>query len=206
MPQYTKNPPLNIEDVAPDPLDQLTRWLADARAIGMREPGAMALATASLAALPSARIVLFKGLHDGQLTFYTDYRGRKAQDLADNPQAAATFWWDQLERQVRIEGSVAKLPRDVSAAYFATRPRASQLAAHTSRQSSVVDDRTKLDTRLITTEARFANAEVPLPEHWGGYGLTPQRVEFWQGRGARFHDRLLYTHTANGWQIERLEP
>ena len=206
MPQYTKNPPLNIEDVAPDPLDQLLHWLADARAIGMREPGAMALATASLAALPSARIVLFKGLHDGQLTFYTDYRGRKAQDLADNPQAAATFWWDQLERQVRIEGSVAKLPRDVSAAYFATRPRASQLAAHTSRQSSVVDDRATLDTRLIATEARFANADVPLPEHWGGYGLTPQRVEFWQGRGARFHDRLLYTQAGNSWRIERLEP
>lgn len=206
MSQYTKNPPLNVEDVAADPLEQFLRWLEDARTAGMIEPGAMSLATVDALARPSLRIVLFKGLHDGQFTFYTDYRGRKAQELAANPAAAATFWWDRLERQVRIEGQVTKVSRELSAQYFASRYRGSQLAAHTSRQSSVVSDRALLDARLIETESRFADGPVPLPDHWGGYGLTPERIEFWQGRGGRFHDRLRYRHHAGQWQIERLEP
>ena len=206
MSQYTKNPPLNVEDVAADPLEQFLRWLEDARAAGMIEPGAMALATADAQARPSLRIVLFKGLHEGAFTFYTDYRGRKAQELAVNPVAAATFWWDRLERQVRFEGVVTRLPRAVSAAYFATRPRGSQLGAHTSHQSRVVVDRASLDARLIETEQQFKDVEVPLPEHWGGYGLQPSVVEFWAGRGSRFHDRLRYRHQGEGWQIDRLEP
>lgn len=204
--QYTKNPPLNAEDVAADPFAQFLRWLEDARAAGMIEPGAMALATADTDAVPSLRIVLFKGIHDGQFTFYTDYRGRKAQELAVNPAAAATFWWDRLERQVRIEGGVTKVSRELSATYFATRYRGSQLAAHTSRQSSVVRDRAELEARLAETEARFGDGPVPLPEHWGGYGLTPRSVEFWQGRGGRFHDRLRYCRDGAGWRLERLEP
>lgn len=206
MTQYTRNPPLNEADLAPDPLLQFDRWLADARVANLREPGAMALATATPDGHPSVRIVLFKGLHEDQLTFYTDHRGRKAQELTHNPHAAATFWWDVLERQVRFEGSVAPLPRAVSAAYFASRYRGSQLAAHTSRQSAVVDSRDTLDARLAETEARFADGPVPLPDHWGGYGLRPNVVEFWQGRGGRFHDRLRYRRTEGGWQIDRLEP
>ena len=206
MSQYTKNPPLNVDDVAADPLEQFLRWLEDARAAGMIEPGAMALATADAQARPSLRIVLFKGLHEGAFTFYTDYRGRKAQELAVNPVAAATFWWDRLERQVRIEGPVHPLPRALSAAYFATRYRGSQLAAHASRQSSVVRDRSELDARLAEVEARYADGPVPLPEHWGGYGLTPQHIEFWQGRGGRFHDRLRYARAGSTWRLERLEP
>lgn len=206
VPQYTRNPPLSLEDLHPDPLQQLLQWIAAAREIGMIEPTAMTLATATADGAPSARVVLFKGLHEGALCFYTHYRGRKARELDTNPRAAATFWWDRLERQVRVEGRVAKLPREVSAAYFASRPRASQLSAHASRQSAVVADRATLDARLAETERRYQGQPVPLPEDWGGYGLTPTVVEFWQGRGGRFHDRLRYRGAAGGWQIDRLEP
>lgn len=206
MAQYTRNPPLNTEDLLPDPLAQLLLWIDAAGASGMLEPTAMTLATASATAAPSARVVLFKGLHEGQLTFYTDYRGRKAAELAANPQAAATFWWDQLERQVRVEGLVQKLPRAISAAYFASRPRTSQLGAHTSRQSAVVDARDTLDSRLLAVTAHFEGQDIPVPDHWGGYGLRPSVIEFWQGRGGRFHDRLRYQRSDTGWTIERLEP
>lgn len=206
MAQYTRNPPLNAEDLSPDPLAQFAQWLTAAREIGQLEPTAFALATATPEGVPSSRIVLFKGLHEGALCFYTDYRGRKAGELDANPRAAATFWWDQLERQVRFEGAIARLPRAVSEAYFASRPRASQLGAHTSRQSAVVADRAELDARLAETERRFLDQAVPLPEHWGGYGLRPHSVEFWQGRGGRFHDRLRYQRSVDGWRIERLEP
>lgn len=206
MAQYTRNPPLNPEDLLPDPLAQLLLWIDAAGASGMLEPTAMTLATASATAAPSARVVLFKGLHEGQLTFYTDYRGRKAAELAANPQAAATFWWDRLERQVRVEGHVQMLPRAVSAAYFASRPRASQLGAHTSRQSAVVDARDTLDSRLAAVTARFEGQDIPLPDHWGGYGLLPSVIEFWQGRGGRFHDRLRYRRGDAGWHVDRLEP
>lgn len=206
VPQYTRNPPLAVEDLHADPLQQLLCWIDAAREIGMIEPTAMTLATATADGVPSARVVLFKGLHEGAICFYTHYAGRKARELEANPRAAATFWWDRLERQVRIEGRVARLPRAVSAAYFASRPRASQLSAHTSRQSAVVADRETLDARLLETERRFEGQPVPLPEDWGGYGLKPQVLEFWQGRGGRFHDRLRYRAVAAGWQIDRLEP
>ena len=206
MSQYTRNPPLDISDLHHDPLTQFQSWLQAAREIGQIEPGAFVLSTADADGRPSGRVVLFKGIHQGALCFYTDYRGRKAAELDANPRGAATFWWDRLERQVRFEGVVTRLPRAVSAAYFATRPRGSQLGAHTSHQSHVVVDRASLDARLIETEQQFKDVEVPLPEHWGGYGLQPSVVEFWAGRGSRFHDRLRYRHQGEGWQIDRLEP
>lgn len=204
--QYTRNPPLSVEDLHADPLQQLLLWIDAAREVRMIEPTAMTLATATPEGAPSARVVLFKGLHDGQLCFYTHYDGRKARELEANPRAAITFWWDRLERQVRLEGSVSRLPREVSAAYFASRPRASQLGAHTSRQSAVVADRETLDARLLETERRYEGQAVPLPDQWGGYGLRPIVVEFWQGRGGRFHDRLRYRRQVEGWHIDRLEP
>ena len=206
MAQYTKNPPLLEEDLESQPLVQLDRWLADAQAAGMLEPGAMTLATVDAQGRPSARIVLFKGVRDGALTFYTSYDGRKGRELAGNPHVALVFWWDQLERQVRIEGVARRLPVEVSRRYFYTRPRESQIGALTSRQSAVIADRETLDHRYDETVARLAGAEVPYPETWGGYGVTPDAIEFWQGRIGRLHDRLRYTRAGDGWHVERLEP
>jgi pyridoxamine 5'-phosphate oxidase len=203
--QYDRNPPLSESALSPDPLDQLAAWLADATAAGQIEPTAMALASARDGA-PSVRIVLFKGFHEGGLTFYTSYEGRKGRELAGNPRVAAVFWWDRLERQVRVEGAVTRLPRDVTQAYFESRPRESQLAALTSHQSEVVATREALDERFARNEAALAGQPVPLPDTWGGYRLQPETVEFWQGRIGRLHDRLRYRRDGGCWVIERLEP
>jgi pyridoxamine 5'-phosphate oxidase len=204
--QYTRNPPLDEQALLPDPLAQFETWLADARGVGMIDPTAFTLATVSPDGRPSARVVLFKGLYDAGLSFYTSYESRKGRELEARPLAAATFWWDRLERQVRFEGAVARLPRDQSRRYFESRPRASQLGALTSRQSQVVASRAELDARFDENERRLQDQAVPLPEHWGGYVLRPDTVEFWQGRGGRLHDRLRYRAKDGRWLIERLEP
>lgn len=206
MKQYTRNPPLEADSLDPDPMRELEAWLATADEAGMLEPTAMTLATAGADGLPAARIVLFKGLHDNCPTFYTNYASRKGQMLAENPHAALVFWWDRLERQIRIEGRVEKLPRAVSEAYFASRPRESQLSAAVSRQSRPVASRQDLDARMDAAAEAFGEEPVPCPEHWGGYRLLPARVEFWQGRHGRAHDRLLYEQATTGWRILRLEP
>lgn len=206
MAQYTKNPPLIEADVARDPLVQLTHWLADAEAARMIEPTAMTLATVDADGRPSARVVLMRGLADGELRFYTNYGSRKGAALAANPFAAATFWWDQLERSVRVEGRIAKLDAAVSAEYFHSRPRGSQIGAWSSHQSQVVDSRSTLDARLAENERRFTSGEVPLPPFWGGYALTPESIEFWQGRDNRMHDRLRFVRDGESWRLERLEP
>lgn len=197
---------LNEADLNPDPLKQLERWVSEARAAGLIEPTAMTLATVGAGAKPSARVVLFKGLHDGKLTFYTNYESRKGTELARDPQAALVFWWDKLERQIRVEGRVEKLPPEFSERYFHSRPRISQLSAYTSHQSRAVVTRAELEERFARNEKRFAGQEVPLPETWGGYALTPDYFEFWQGRRGRLHDRLVYQPASDGWRIERLEP
>lgn len=206
MPQYTRNPPLLESTLLDDPRRQFEAWLAEAVAAGMIEPTAMTLATVDADGRPSARVVLFKGFDRGGFCFYTHYDSRKARALAAHPFAAATFWWDRLERSVRIEGRVEKLPRDVSEAYFHSRPHGSQVGAVTSRQSRVVGSREELDARLAENEARFAGQVVPLPDDWGGYRLVPDAIEFWQGRANRVHDRLVYRHVDGAWRIERLEP
>jgi pyridoxamine 5'-phosphate oxidase len=204
---YDKHPPLTESALSPDPLAQLARWLTDAEAAGQIEPTAMTLATVGAEGKPSARLVLYKGAHDGALTFYTSYESRKGAELAQQPQAALVFWWDRLERQVRAEGRVLKLPTEMSERYFHSRPRLSQLAAFTSRQSQPVSSRAELDARLAENEKKFAGGEVPRPDCWGGYALVPELFEFWQGRRGRLHDRLVYRRTAGtGWKIERLEP
>jgi pyridoxamine 5'-phosphate oxidase len=151
-------------------------------------------------------MVLFKGLHDGGLTFYTNYDSSKGRELAANARAALVFWWDKLERSVRIEGRVEKLPRAMSEAYFHSRLRISQLSAAVSRQSRVVSDRSGLEQRYSELAENLDGAEVPLPEEWGGFLVRPRRFEFWQGRRGRLHDRLVYEPADRGWRIERLEP
>jgi len=206
MAQYERNPPLNDSDVLPDPLAQFERWLADAAAASLAEPTAMSLATVSAAGRPSLRIVLFKGLYQGGFTFYTNYESRKGEELAARPEAALTFWWDKLERQVRIEGRVERVPRELSGHYFHSRPRGSQIGAYTSRQSQVLEKREELDSRLAATGERFSGQDIPLPDYWGGYVVVPETIEFWQGRANRVHDRLLYVRAGNTWRMERLEP
>lgn len=206
MAQYTLNPPLGEGDLQADPLAQFADWFTAAQAAGLLEPEAMTLATATPNGRPSARIVLFKGLSGEGLRFFTGYESRKGEELAANPFAALVFWWDKLERQVRFEGRVEKLSREESLAYFRSRPRESQISAYSSRQSQVVERRDALEHRVSENEARFAGRAVPLPEHWGGYRLLPDVVEFWQGRAGRLHDRLRYRREAARWCVERLEP
>lgn len=208
MPQYTSNPPLLEADVDHDPITQFRNWLDDAIKVGMIEPIAMTLATVDADGRPSARVVLLKGLDAQGFAFYTNYQSRKARALAARPFAAATFWWDRLERSVRIEGTVEKLTPAESEAYFRSRPQGSQVGAITSRQSQVVASRAELDTRLADNLARYATDPVPFDaSQWGGYRIRPEVIEFWQGRDNRCHDRLRFTRAATGgWRIERLEP
>jgi pyridoxamine 5'-phosphate oxidase len=206
MPQDRRDVALLETDVLADPLAQLERWLEDAQAAGLIEPTAMTLATADRDGHPAARMVLFKGVHDGGLTFYTNYDSRKGAELAGNPRVALVFWWDRLERQVRVEGRIAKLPRPMSETYFHRRPRESQLSASVSRQSQVVASRAELEQRFAERDRQLAGGEVPLPANWGGFLVKPEVFEFWQGRRGRLHDRLVYRRAGKRWKIERLEP
>lgn len=194
------------EDLAADPLTQFRRWFADACAAGLREPNAVVVATATPEGAPSARLVLLKGVDERGFVFYTNYGSRKAAELAANPRAALLFPWHDLERQVRVEGDVSAVPEAESAAYFARRPRGSQLGAWASPQSRRLPDRADLERRLVEVTARFGARPVPLPRFWGGYRVAPETVEFWQGRADRLHDRLVYRRTATAWSVERLAP
>ena len=206
MPQYTRNPPLLEAALAATPEAQFEAWMADARAAEMIEPTAMTLATVGADGRPSARIVLFKGLREGALTFFTNYLSRKGQELGEGAPAALVFWWDKLERQIRVEGRVRRLPRAVSEEYFYLRPRESQIGAISSKQSQVVDSRETLDQRFDAHVAQLEGQTVPFPDYWGGYALQPVHYEFWQGRRGRLHDRLCFRADAGGWVVERLEP
>lgn len=198
-------------DCADTPQTQLERWLREALDAGVNEPSAMNLATVDADGHPNARIVLLKGLQDGQLTFFTNYDSRKGICLAASPWAAATFFWPELERQVRIEGTVTKLSPALSDAYFASRPHGSRIGALASRQSQPLDATETLQARWQALAAQYPD-DVPRPAHWGGYGLTPVRAEFWQGRPSRLHDRVLYLPSvasdgpASGWTRSRLQP
>lgn len=195
------------ESVAdPDPFAQFRAWFEGATAAGLHEPTAMILATVDGAGRPSARAVLLKGIDARGFVFFTNYGSRKARELAGNPHAALVFLWTPLQRQVRVEGVVERVSAAESDAYFASRPRGSQLGAWASAQSEPVASRAELDTTLREVTAHFAGRNVPRPSHWGGLRVVPEAVEFWQGRRDRMHDRLLYSRAALGWTISRLSP
>ena len=197
---------LNETDVAPDPIQQFQRWFDQAIAAELPEPNAMTLATATSKGMPSARIVLLKGLDERGFVFYTNYESRKGQELAENPQAALVFLWTLLERQVRIEGRVERVAAAETDAYFLSRPLASRLGAWASHQSSVIPDRMVLEQRFAELKASYADEQVPRPPHWGGYRVIPHQIEFWQGRTSRLHDRLRYRLEQGNWLLERLAP
>ena len=198
---------LRRADLHSDPLQQFGAWFAAALAAEIRDVNAMSLATATPDGKPSVRIVLLKGFDERGFAFFTNYDSEKSQQLEANPHAALAFYWVQLERQIRITGSVQRTSREDSAAYFHSRPVGSQLGAWVSKQSDVIDARQVLDARLTEMTERFENGDIPLPPHWGGYRLQPDRFEFWQGRPNRLHDRFRYSRQADGtWLIDRLAP
>ena len=203
---YT-NGVLELSDLNPDPIIQFQSWFADAQQAEIVEPNAMSLATATSDGFPSARFVLLKGVDERGFRFFTNYESRKGHELLANPRAALAFFWAKLERQVRIEGRVERLSADESAAYFHSRPKGSQISSTISPQSRPLPDRETLERQITAASERYADAEVPFPaDSWGGYVVIPERIEFWQGRKSRLHDRFRYQLENGQWKIERLAP
>ena len=198
---------LDEDTVDHNPLNLIQLWLDEAKAAGIHLSEAMTLATSTTDGRPSARLVLLKQVDEGGFVFFTNYNSRKAHELDANPQAALVFYWPQLERQVRVEGKVARIDAAESDAYFKTRPRESQIGAAASPQSEVVASREVLEQRFHELEDEYEGREVDRPEHWGGYRLLPDRIEFWKGRPGRLHDRILYERQGDSaWSIKRLAP
>jgi pyridoxamine 5'-phosphate oxidase len=198
---------LDEQTIDRDPIKQFRKWFAEAVAAKLPLPEAMSLATVNSEAKPSARMVLLKQVDDDGFVFFTNYQSAKAKELEENPNVALVFFWSQLERQVRVEGTVSKTSDAESQAYFATRPRESQIGAWASPQSSVISGRAELESKQVELEKLYEGAAVPWPEHWGGFRVKPSRVEFWKGRIGRLHDRIVYEREDDGtWSMKRLAP
>ncbi|MGB1270693.1 MAG: pyridoxamine 5'-phosphate oxidase, partial [Endozoicomonas sp.] len=198
---------LDRESLAPDPFRQFELWFKQAREAELPEPNAMSLATASTSGAPSLRTVLLKYFDNKGFVFFTNYSSHKARDITENPAVALMFPWITLERQVIVRGRAEKVSSAESLRYFSSRPQGSQLGAWVSHQSSVISDRKLLEMKLDEIKRKFKAGKIPLPDFWGGYRVVPEKVEFWQGRPSRLHDRFLYTlDGAAQWQIDRLSP
>ena len=198
---------LRESDAAESPFEQFELWFQQAGDAKIDLPDAMTLATVSKDGMPSARIVLLRGFDKRGLVFYTDYRSQKGQELTENPNAALVFYWRELDRQIRVAGSVGTVSREESEKYFRSRPVGSQLAALASNQGEVIPNREELECRYKQLMETYRHKQIPLPPYWGGFRLSPDWFEFWQGRPNRLHDRLRYTHRPDGsWKIERLSP
>ena len=206
MSSTNANNELNETSVDKNPFIQFTKWYESILDSNLNEPTAMMLSTADVNGNPSARIVLLKEIDDSGFVFYTNYRSRKGKDLKGNPKAALTFFWDELRRQIRIEGSIKKISRETSKEYFSSRPRESQIGAWVSAQSSVIPNREILENKFDELDEKFGNEEIPLPDFWGGYRLIPSYFEFWQGRENRLHDRICYKKDNDEWKIFRIAP
>jgi pyridoxamine 5'-phosphate oxidase len=197
---------LDEKEIDRDPIRQFQTWLDDAIAANIPLAEAMTLATSTPDGKPAARMVLLKQVDQNGFVFFTNYRSAKAQQLDANPYAALVFYWNLLERQVRVEGSVVRTSAEESREYFQTRPRESQIGAWASEQSEVIDGRDVLEQRARELETLYCDREIDCPEHWGGYRLKPERIEFWKGRVGRLHDRILYERDSGLWTISRLAP
>jgi pyridoxamine 5'-phosphate oxidase len=205
--QYGPAAPLEPEELAGDPLTQLRRWLEDGAPADESTGNAMLLSSVDSGGRPQARYVLLRGLDDRGLRFFTNYRSAKGRELDREPRVGLTFGWPESHRQVRVTGRAQRLPATESDAYFASRPRATQIGTWASDQSAVIDDRRALLRRVAEVERRFDGRDVPRPPHWGGYLVEPEAVEFWQGQPDRLHDRLRYrVRAGGGWVLERLSP
>lgn len=202
---YSKHS-LDTDDVEKNPLLQFKRWFTEAIESNVLEPNAFNLATVDKQNHPKSRIVLLKGLESGMFRFYTNYESNKGKDLASNKHVSMCFFWKELERQIRIHGTAKKLSTEESELYFKSRPYLSQIGAHSSHQSVVVPNRDFLDEQFQHMLSKFSEGNVPLPDTWGGYGITPTYFEFWQGRPSRLHDRISYKSIGNKWDIKRLSP
>jgi pyridoxamine 5'-phosphate oxidase len=202
-----RNASLSEQDVLKDPIQQFALWFDNALEAKVQEPNAMTLATASKKGIPSARIVLLKGFDTEGFVFYTNYESHKGKDLKENPYAALVFFWHDLERQIRIEGKIKKVKSGESDLYFHSRPKESRLGAWASPQSQVIEDRQILEETFEELASSYEHTEPPRPDFWGGYRLIPNKIEFWQGRPSRMHDRILFKKSAKGnWKIVRLAP
>lgn len=198
---------LDINSVEKNPIQQFEKWFKQAIESQALEPNAMNLATLSENGRPTSRIVLLKGIENAQFVFYTNYQSQKGKELELNPACALNFFWPELERQVRIEGVVSRVSAEASDAYFQSRPRASQIGAWASPQSTLINERSILEQRVGQIEEKYKDQNIlPRPKQWGGYGVTPFEIEFWQGRPSRLHDRIVYTFIDDKWKINRLAP
>lgn len=197
---------LRFDEMPANPIVAIECWLDEAIQAAYYQPNAMALSTVNEHGKPSSRIVLLKALSDEGLIFYTNYHSRKGHDISNNSAACGLFYHDQLERQIRVEGTITKAPTDLSDAYFSSRPRASQIGAVVSPQSEVIDGTDTLHAKFKQLEEETKDQDIPRPKHWGGYILKPEKIEFWQGRPSRLHDRLLYTKVDDNWTTQVLAP
>ncbi|HBG42196.1 MAG TPA: pyridoxamine 5'-phosphate oxidase [Porphyromonadaceae bacterium] len=203
--EYTRGA-LEESAMLPDPVRQFEKWLHEAIESGMAEPNAMVLASVGGGGMPSARVVLLKEVTRRGFVFFTNYGSRKGRELGETPHAALVFDWHEIARQVRVEGTVEKLPADESDAYFRSRPESSRLGAWVSAQSRVIEGRETLDAALSEYAVRFGGGDIPRPDYWGGYVVCPSVMEFWQGRTNRLHDRIVYSLDSQGWAMQRLAP